>query len=675
MKSLTRLLKSFTVNQHNKSLLIFVLSFTFLAASSCGRKPTVVRDGVEMPVEQAAKLDYSLGETYFSKRQYRKAQRAFQKIVNEIPMSLYADNAMLRLAQIYQRQKKAQEAILMLEALIQKYPMSDVQIPAKELLGRLLLSQKDFSKASRMLASIPWDQVKPIKQEKLEKLTRYAFSKTQLDQEKLYWLIETYKTHKNLSSKSRIREEIVDLIDYAATEDDLESIYQDHKNEFPGGYTSYKLARIYYHQGDFNRSRKWISIFLDRFSDHEFAINAKILSDSLARSSEVDPQAIGLILPLSGKHRVFAEQVLRGMALGIRIFDSDPQTHSKIKIFIEDIGTNPEQAAASVDKLILEKKVIAVIGPLFLRTTQLAALAALKHRVPLISMTPSEGITEIGPFIFRNSLTKSEQANGLAYLAAKILGIRRMAILRPENTYGREFARLFQKEFEKRGGLIYATEAYAPQSNNFGRPIKKLVGLWPLKERLHQICSEEEAKERDQMRLLQPEVPICYTEKNLPPIVKFEAIFIPDGYEKAMQILPALNYYDVQGIQILGTNLWNTIDIFHGRNTGYLQGAIFLDGFFKGKKTEPVPGFVQKYYSVYGAEPGVLEAQAYDTITMVMKVLQKDKPRSRKSFAQALARIRNFPGVSGLTSFNSSRDARRKLTPLTIEGNQIVELR
>jgi ABC-type branched-subunit amino acid transport system substrate-binding protein len=70
----------------------------------------------------------------------------------------------------------------------------------------------------------------------------------------------------------------------------------------------------------------------------------------------------------------------------------------------------------------------------------------------------------------------------------------------------------------------------------------------------------------------------------------------------------------------------------------------------------------------------VLEALAYDTASIVMDVIQKNRPSSRSAFAEALKAVKDFPAVSGDTTFGPSREARRRLTPLVIDGEQIVEL-
>jgi branched-chain amino acid transport system substrate-binding protein len=290
-------------------------------------------------------------------------------------------------------------------------------------------------------------------------------------------------------------------------------------------------------------------------------------------------------------------------------------------------------------------------------------------------LSTAEGVPDTGRNVFRNSLTKSEQAAGLARLAFETLGIRRGAILFPQSSYGTEFMTLFWTEFTKLGGEIRGAEGYDPEAGDFGPPIKRLVGLSPVELRSQELCSEEEMNKRLKLLAAGEDAERCYTPAKLPPIVDFEALFIPDGFEKVTQIVPALSFYDARGIQVLGSNLLDTPDLFRARAGEAMQGALFLDGFTKNRNTPQVSQFVQRFYATFGTEPGALEAQAFDTASILLDLIARTHPASRAGFAQALSSVTNFPGVSGETSFSGGRDARHHLTVLAVDGEQVVELK
>ncbi len=628
-----------------------------------------------MPVEEAAKLDFQEGERFLATKKYKEAMSRFQGILDQMPGSSLTDNAMLRASQIHQIQNNTNRAISLLEVILSRFPQSDALNDVKELLGKLLYTQKAYGRAAEILSTIQLREIAASKRSSLEKLIGSAFDQSQMKKEKLLWLLANLEVQDRSLLNREKQNEIIELVDESDNISDLEKIFYRYQPKFPSDVVCYKIAKLAFHSGDTNRAREWISTFLTRYPGHEWAKNAISLSETLTTTSVVDPLAVGLLVPLSGPNQFYGEQVLKGAAIAINLFGPLRPAFPGINIYIEDVGDDPQKAVLALERLLRQKKIIAAIGPLFSKESQAVALAASDFGLPVISLSASEGITEIGDTVFRNSLTKSEQAVGLAHLAFEILGVRRAAILYPQNNYGNEFMSFFWHEFVKRGGEIRGAESYDPDSADFGLSIKKLVGLYPIELRSHEICSEGEAQKRLRLSLLKDNIKICYPVDKLPPIVDFEGIFVPDGYEKALQVIPALSYYNVKGVQILGTNLWNTNELFQIKGHHPMNGVIFVDGFFKNKKDGPTAQFVQRYYSIYGMEPSFLEAQAYDTVSLVLEIISKLKPTSRSDFTEALRNIKDFPGVSGQTTYAHRRDAKRTLTPLTVDGDQIVELR
>ncbi len=641
----TKLRKLFTAVSRNSRYLA-LSGFLMILVSNCAKGPMVIRNGVEMPVNQAAKIDYDDAEILLQKKHYNEAFKKYQTIVSEMPMSEYADNALLRSSQIQRLRKKLPEAEQLLESLVTRYPTGDATNEGKEELAKLRYARRDYRGAAELFATIDVTKVPLARIGTLEEAARGSFDKTNVPKWKLRFLISFYDATSTQRPNVALQNEIVELLDQSATQDDLEQMLAIRKTFFPAGHACFKLAKLAYHAGDRAAARKWISMYLNQFRDLEYTREAVELSAALEQSTDVDSNAIGILAPLSGNNRFYANQMLRGVAIAMNLFSPAAGT-SAARFYIEDSGDDPEKAVSALEKLVNERKVIAVIGPLFAKQSQMAALAASRYELPMVSLSAAEGITELGDTIFRNGLTKSSQAASLAAVAHDTLGIRRVALLYPDNNYGTEFMSLFWEEFVKRGGEIRGAESYDPEANDFGPPLKKIVGLDPPG--------------------LRPD--------NSPNLVDFEALFVPDNAEKATQIAPALSYYDIRGVVLLGTNLWNSPEILKGGDKGaYFQGSVFLDSFYKGKKDPAVSKFMERFYSLYGEEPGVFEAQAYDTVSLVLSVLQSQHQSSRSAFSAALAAVQKFPGVSGEISFNTKRDAEKKLTVLTVDDGRIIEL-
>ena len=156
-------------------------------------------------------------------------------------------------------------------------------------------------------------------------------------------------------------------------------------------------------------------------------------------------------------------------------------------------------------------------------------------------------------------------------------------------------------------------------------------------------------------------------------IVDFEAIFIPDTPTKTGLIVPQLAFFDVDHVYLLGNNLWHSPKLIEMANE-YVQGAILPSGFFSRSRAPHVREFVASYEMTYGETPGVIEATTYDTAMMVFEIVTNPDVESRSAIKRSLLELRDFPGVTGLTSFDDNGEARKQLSMLQIEGRRFIEL-
>jgi len=156
-------------------------------------------------------------------------------------------------------------------------------------------------------------------------------------------------------------------------------------------------------------------------------------------------------------------------------------------------------------------------------------------------------------------------------------------------------------------------------------------------------------------------------------IVDFDALFIPEGPEKASLILPQLTYHDVIGVHLLGTNLWHSDKLVASAGR-HVEGAIMPDIFFSKSQTPEVKKFVADYRSMFNEEPGFLAALSYDTAMMLFDIVSRPEIRFRMMIKKELADGRPFSGATGLTHFGPDGDVVKQLFLLKIYGGRFVEL-
>jgi ABC-type branched-subunit amino acid transport system substrate-binding protein len=68
----------------------------------------------------------------------------------------------------------------------------------------------------------------------------------------------------------------------------------------------------------------------------------------------------------------------------------------------------------------------------------------------------------------------------------------------------------------------------------------------------------------------------------------------------------------------------------------YLQDSVFVDGFFIESNLPLTSQFVARYQESFGDKPGYLEAQAYDTMRLLVDGLHQPGVTSRPLLRNAL---------------------------------------
>ncbi|MBI5328739.1 MAG: ABC transporter substrate-binding protein [Deltaproteobacteria bacterium] len=427
----------------------------------------------------------------------------------------------------------------------------------------------------------------------------------------------------------------------------------------------------------------------------ETAFSEELSSPSAASDLSHQTFNIGVVLPLSGRYAHFGEQALKGILLAADIFElrkqwvegakgQDNTQIINVEIIIKDTKDDPIASEKAVEELALSGNVVGVIGPLLSITAIDGAKKAQELKVPTITLSQKEGLTNAGQYIFRNFLLPSEQAKTIASYAINKLNYKKFALLYPNSPYGIELANLFKQEVKKNNGEIAAEEQYREGQTYFG---KEIVRLFKIKE-------TEKKEGRRKIKIFETAVAV-------------DAIYIPDYFDTIGLIAPHFAYYNIKDIKLIGSNGWNSPKLIEMAGK-YVEGSIFIDGFFSGSKRDATSQFVNNFRNLYDTEPGIIEAQAYDAVRMMIEAVKKNQKPALEGFNQGaevrslpltdvspvkgrppnasivdhredvrvnLANLRGFPGATGNITFDSNREAVKTPFILEIKKGKIVEVK
>lgn len=377
-----------------------------------------------------------------------------------------------------------------------------------------------------------------------------------------------------------------------------------------------------------------------------FEAQQRDLAAALAQARLVDPRAVGVILPLSGPYAATASQVLAAIELGLGLFRADGHGPT---LYIEDSKGDPRAAAQAVDTLAVQRRVMAIIGPMRAATSLAAARQAAQHGAPLITLSRLEGVSQAAPCVFQNFFTPQEQVD---VVLDEVMGKRHkrlIAILAPKSPYGQGFAELMEKSVIQRDGSVVRKIFYDPNLPDFSAQIKQLVALPP-----------------GNYRPGDPDSPA--------PVIDFEALFIPDGGARLGMIAPQLAYHDVIGIDLLGSSLWHDPVVLKTAGR-YLEGCIFPVPFNPDDPRPMVREFVEAFSRNMGRKPNLLDAHGYDAAIMLRRIMDgPEAPRTRAEFCRQLSQASAVEGVCGQISVGPDGRFVKALELFTISRERFAPL-
>ncbi len=376
-------------------------------------------------------------------------------------------------------------------------------------------------------------------------------------------------------------------------------------------------------------------------------------------------RTVGVLLPLSGRFADYGSRVLHAITLAFKLYDP---TGTEFHLEIEDTGDSVEQTIRALNRLANERRVSAIIGPLLSKGIDQVASRAEVLGVPLITITQQPGAS--GSYVISAGMTPQLQATEIAKIAIQRLGLKRFAIVHPRDSFGEKYSQSYWDAIESLGGEIVGVESYAAGETDFRQVIDRLVGTHYREARSREI--DALAKTREEMKITKK------TRKtaqyfDLPPVVEFDAVFIPDEPKVVGQVLPTFAYRDVDNVKFLGIATWNSPELVK-RAQAFAEGSVFVDGLFADSTSVPAQKFITRFQRSQRELPSTIEAMAYDAGLAVEAALRDLSPGmvSRSDIRDRLKSISGLPGATGRITYRDG-EYFRDLTLLTVKDGKIVE--
>jgi branched-chain amino acid transport system substrate-binding protein len=336
---------------------------------------------------------------------------------------------------------------------------------------------------------------------------------------------------------------------------------------------------------------------------------------------------------LTGDVAMFGKPTLEGMKMAAdEINAAGGINGKKIEIVEADNRGDKQEGASVAQKLISRDKVVAILGDPTTGISKVVAPIAQKAGVVLLSAgATGPGLVEIGDFIFRNTLLDSVAIPACIDYFAKDLKYKKVAVITSDNNdYSVGLSQTFRDAAKSKGILIVADEKVKDGDKDFSAQVTNIKAKKP------------------------------------------DVIFYSGYYTEGALIMKEARKQGLKTNMFGGDGLFSPEFIKLGGDA--VEGSMSALGFSPEQATPETAKFIEAFKAKFnGALPGLFDAQGYDGLMMLADAMKRANSTDPKVFKDALAKTKDFKGVSGTITIRANREPiKTPLCLLAVKGGQFV---
>jgi len=340
--------------------------------------------------------------------------------------------------------------------------------------------------------------------------------------------------------------------------------------------------------------------------------------DEPAPESTVVEVPIGVTVSLSGAFAPYGPNQKNGLTMAINEINTGWYIPGiKLVPYFVDDQSSPDTCRKIYRDLIFNKKVLVIIGPTSSNCAFAADTIAQNNKTCVIGISNTvPGITEMGNYIFRNSLPESTVIPNTVRETHARLGYSRVAIVYgDDDPYTLGAYNAFKSALENEAGVsIVSTE----------------------------IVHKGDVQFTDQLSRVQATNP--------------DVIVLAALVNEASKLMIQARVLGIpRNVRFIGGNSFNTSKLWELAGAA-AQGSICGTAWIKSEKTPGNVAFIYQYTSLYKAIPDQFAAQAYTSVYILANALKSLSPVSREALRNSMANITNLETILGKFSFDQNRN-------------------
>ena len=301
-------------------------------------------------------------------------------------------------------------------------------------------------------------------------------------------------------------------------------------------------------------------------------------------------------------------------ALEMAVADLNAVGGVTYKLTVEDDQTDPKQAIQVFEGFINDGASI-IIGPTLSNTAKQADPVAQEGKTPVLGVSnTATGITEIGDYIFRNSLTEDAVIPQTVAAAVKNLDLKKVVVMYSnDDAFTESGYQAFASALENEGVEVVDTVTFSKADTDF-----------------HALLDTVKKSNAD-------------------------AIVVSALLDAAVPLVTQAREIGID-TPIVGGNGFNSPALIKGAGDA-AEGVIVGAAWNSASDNEQNVKFIEDYTAEFSSAPDQFSAQAYAGMQIIDHAVRAGCSADREDIKTNLGEIKNVPTVLGDVSLNENRDA------------------
>jgi len=353
------------------------------------------------------------------------------------------------------------------------------------------------------------------------------------------------------------------------------------------------------------------------------AMLAVVMTGCGGSQTSSDTIKIGANLEMTGNNATFGKSASNGALLAIKQINAKGGVLGKqLTLVVADNKSEAAEAANSMQKLITQDKVVAVIAPIASSSVMAGAQVNQDNKVLAISPTASNPKVTVDPatnkvreFMFRAAFIDPFQGSVMANFASRSLKAKTAAIyIDNSSDYAKGLGQFFKETFIKNGGQIVAEEAYLAKDTDFKATLTKIK------------------------------------------VANADVVFVPGYYQEVGMLVKQAREIGLT-MPVLGGDGWDSAKLPEIAGGEALNNTFFANHYSPDDNSAEIKSFVETYKQEYNETPDAFAALAYDATMMVIESIKRANSVDTVKIKDELAKTKDYTAVSGKITLNETHDA------------------